>query len=324
MAATAWGSGAGGESAARPATISSENGVHATSGFREVPPEGWAEKQSEIREAIVTTSDCNEWEAPRLPASALVPNAKTSAAATSLSSSSSRDSDDVAIILQPRRPLRLIAGCDISFIKDDNVNALSALVVLTYPELNVVYSSFHDIELTEPYIPGFLAFREAQHILDLIKELRDKRPDLEQDCLLVDGNGLLHPRGCGLACHLGVLADMPTIGIGKNLLYIDGLTKAKVKAWLAEEKKEGGDGTTSVLDGMQRKDLVGESGKTHGAAVAVAGVSTPIYVSVGHKVSLDTAVAVAIACSRHRIPEPVRQADLLSRDVLRKRAEMEN
>ena len=296
----------------------SECGSENDSVFRETPPESWVTIQQEIRDAIIVSDDYNEWEAP-VPSE----SASTQIAPASIATNATGNASDNATKSQlqcRRRPPRLLAGCDISFIKNNHIDALSALVVLSYPELDVVYSSFRDIKLTEPYIPGFLAFREAQHILDLIAELRDKRPDLEPDCLLVDGNGLLHPRGCGLACQLGVLANMATIGIGKNLLFVDGLTKSKVKACLAEDGKEVGNDTTNTgRDRVQRKDLVGESGRTHGAAVAISGVSKPIYVSVGHKLSLDTAVAVAVASSRHRIPEPVRQADLLSRDVLRLR-----
>ena len=283
-----------------------------SSDFTDAIPDGWVAMQLEIRAAVVTSDAGNAWGMPSAGPGAPYVN----------------DGSDCSGAAEMRPPPRYLAGCDISFIKGNDIDALSALVVLSYPALEVVYSSFRNIQLTEPYIPGFLAFREAHHILELIEELRHKRPELEPDCLLVDGNGILHPRGCGLACQIGVLGDLPTIGIGKNLLYVDGLTKEKVKVWMAEGDSCGGQNkindssaTTASVSAakFQRRDLVGDSGKTYGAAVAIPGVAKPIYVSIGHKVSLETAVALAVASSRHRVPEPVRQADLLSRDVIRKR-----
>lgn len=81
----------------------------------------------------------------------------------------------------------------------------------------------------QPYIPGFLAFREVPILYVLFERLKQKRPDLWPQLVLVDGNGILHQNQCGLACHLGVLIDLPTVGVGKTLFYIDGLTKDRVK-----------------------------------------------------------------------------------------------
>jgi len=126
-------------------------------------------------------------------------------------------------------PLNYVAGVDISFVKGNDFDACACLVVLSWPDLEVVHSMFEMIQLKLPYIAGFLAFREVPFLLDLINKLRATRPDIIPQLILVDGNGYLHPRGFGLACHLGVLADIPTIGIGKTLIYVDGLEIKSVK-----------------------------------------------------------------------------------------------
>lgn len=205
-------------------------------------------------------------------------------------------------------PLTLVGGVDISFVKGDAITACASLVVVRLPELEVVYEAFKMVRLTMPYISGFLAFRECSFLVDLIEEVRRERPEVAPQLVMVDGNGVLHPRRLGLACQLGIEANIPTIGVGKKFLHVDGLTKDKVKALAAEHNKVAGDAV----------HLVGDSGQTWGAAYKSTGKSkNPIFVSVGHRVSLSTAVAVMTLVSRHRVPEPVRQADLRSRDYLR-------
>lgn len=132
--------------------------------------------------------------------------------------------------------------------------------------------------------------------------------ELVPDITLVDGNGVLHPQGFGLASHFGVLMGIPTIGVGKTFLHVDGLTKGDVKASMVQAQSAG----------EQVAKLQGESGKMWGAALCSAeGVQNPVFVSVGHMVSLDTSLAVVDACSQYRVPEPIRQADLRSRRVIK-------
>eukprot|EP01084_Bolivina_argentea_P258222 435232_1 len=175
--------------------------------------------------------------------------------------------------------------------------------------MEVLYSILERVHLSVPYVPGYLAFREAPHLLHLISRLREERPDLEPDITLVDGNGLLHPRGAGLACHIGVKAHMRTIGVAKTFLAVDGLSRSKVKQ---EARNHRQSLSSSVVN------LRGKSGKVQGAAVCFNdSVASPIFVSIGNRVSLTTAVDVVKACSRFRIPEPIRQADIRSREALR-------
>eukprot|EP00753_Platysulcus_tardus_P006870 PLAT14657.1.p1 GENE.PLAT14657.1~~PLAT14657.1.p1 ORF type:complete len:183 (+),score=64.19 PLAT14657.1:393-941(+) len=174
----------------------------------------------------------------------------------------------------------------------------------------VVWERHEFVQLSEPYIPGFLAFREVEHLVALVDLLREQQPLLMPQVILVDGNGVLHPRGFGLAAHLGVLTALPTIGVGKTLLHVDGLTKGTVRAdvdaaWTEDE------GATV--------ELVGDSGRTWGAAFCRPSIRNPVFISTGHRVSLDTALQLVAACSNYRIPEPVRQADLRSRVVVRER-----
>ncbi|XP_022929569.1 endonuclease V isoform X2 [Cucurbita moschata] len=166
--------------------------------------------------------------------------------------------------------LKYVGGVDISFLKEDSSVACGTLVVLNLQTLQVVYEDFSLVTVQDPYVPGFLAFREAPVLLELLERMKKRDPHLYPQLLLVDGNGILHPRGFGLASHLGVLANLPTIGIGKNAMR-------------------------STADSLK-----------------------PIYISIGHRVSLDTAIRIVKSTCKFRVPEPIRQADIRSREYLRK------
>ncbi|XP_045821731.1 endonuclease V isoform X2 [Trifolium pratense] len=184
--------------------------------------------------------------------------------------------------------LRYVGGCDISFSKHDPSLACGTLVVLDFHTLEVVYQDFSLVTLNVPYVAGFLAFREL---------------------LMVDGNGILHPRGFGLACHIGVTADLPTIGVGKNLHCVDGLNQSRVRKLLEAKENTSKDFVT----------LVGCSGRTWGVAMrSTQGSVKPIFISIGHRISLQTATAIVQMTCKYRVPEPIRQADIRSRDYIRK------
>ncbi|KAH7847015.1 hypothetical protein Vadar_020812 [Vaccinium darrowii] len=205
--------------------------------------------------------------------------------------------------------LKYVGGVDISFAKDDPSVACGTLVVLDLQTLEVVYDDYSVVTLHIPYVPGFLAFREAPILLQLLEKMRTCDHPFYPQMLMVDGNGILHPRGFGLACHLGVLANLPTIGIGTNLHHVDGLTQSTVRQLLETKGNLGEDIIT----------LRGDSGRTWGAAMqSNPGALKPIYISVGHRISLATAVKIARMTCKYRIPEPIRQADIRSRDYLRK------
>ncbi|XP_058068626.1 uncharacterized protein LOC131217679 [Magnolia sinica] len=209
--------------------------------------------------------------------------------------------------------LRYVGGVDLSFSKDDPCMACGALVILDLDSLDVVHDDFSVVQLQVPYIPGFLAFREAPVLLGLLEKMkRDSHPFYPQ-LLMVDGNGLLHPRGCGLACHLGVMANLPTIGIGKNLHHVDGLTQSGVKQLLEAKENCAKDLIT----------LIGNSGRIWGAAMrSTQGSSKPIFISIGHRISLNAAVKIVKMCCKYRVPEPIRQADIRSKRYLQNHSEI--
>lgn len=204
--------------------------------------------------------------------------------------------------------LNYVGGVDISFVKTSMTQACASLIVCSYPDMEVTYEDCEMIELTAPYISGFLAFREVGFFLKLLEKLKNEQPEIMPQVIMVDGNGILHPRGFGTASHLGVLSGIPCIGVAKKLMQVDGLEKNEQHAAKIAELKSGGD-TFS---------LIGSSGKLLGKAVRSCNKSSnPVYVSVGHRIHIDTAVKLIHLCSHYRIPEPIRQADIRSREYLR-------
>ena len=179
---------------------------------------------------------------------------------------------------------RFIAGADIS-AKRARGKATGAVVVLCYPELKPVETKIVTGKLDFPYIPGLLSFRESPLILFICEKL-----SVTPDILLVDGQGIAHPRRFGLASHLGLLLDLPAIGCAKSLLCGTHKTPGAELGSYAE-----------VVDG----------GETIGAALRTKLGVKPIYVSIGHKVDLQTAVHWVMNCCRgYRLPEPTRLAHL--------------
>lgn len=182
---------------------------------------------------------------------------------------------------------KTIAGIDVS-IRGDLAQA--AIVVLTYPGLEVLDRAIYRAEVPFPYISGLLSFREVPVILPALEKLT-VRPDV----LMTDSQGRAHPRRMGLACHLGVLLDWPTVGVAKTRL-----------TGHFEELGE---------DKGNRADLV-HKGERVGVVLRTRAHIKPVYVSVGHRITLEEAVDLTLACApRYKIPEPTRQAHHLSRET---------
>ncbi|MBI4340232.1 MAG: deoxyribonuclease V [Chloroflexi bacterium] len=179
---------------------------------------------------------------------------------------------------------RFVAGADLSPPDGEGVVS-AAVVVLRLPDLAVAEVRVAQGVPAFPYIPGLLSFREAPLVLSALERLATQ-PDL----LLADGQGLAHPRRFGLACHLGLLADLPTIGCAKSVLVgRHGPLGSERGAWVSLEHQ----------------------GEVVGAAVRTRAGVRPLYVSVGHRIDLATAVRWALACcTRYRMPEPTRLAHL--------------
>lgn len=209
-------------------------------------------------------------------------------------------------------PLTVVAGVDISFVKDTDL-AVASLAILSFPSLEVIHTAMHHVRMTEPYIPGYLAFREVPLVQPLLEEVKKMSPEIYPQMVFVDGNGIHHPRRCGFASHLGVLCDIPTIGCAKNLLAVDGLGKNEAQQnltqWYEKDKKG------PIMP------LVSPNSKLFWGYAAFTGNSTknPIFVSPGHRVSFETAMALVLAVTLFRVPEPIRQADLLSRKYIKEK-----
>ena len=178
----------------------------------------------------------------------------------------------------------LIAGVDISVNKSEGTGE-AAVVVLSYPEFSLLETRYVKDKLNFPYIPGLLSFRESPLILAACEKLT-----LTPDLILVDGQGLAHPRRFGLASHLGLLLDIPTIGCAKSRL-----------CGSHEEPGAEPGSYAELIDG----------GEVIGAALRTRMGVNPVYVSIGHKVDLQTAIHWTMACCRdYRLPEPTRFAHL--------------
>jgi len=177
---------------------------------------------------------------------------------------------------------RLVAGVDISAPRFQG-KVRGTVVVLSYPELEVVEIGAVEQSVDFPYIPGLLSFRESPVILAAYEKLR-----LKPDLILVDGQGIAHPRRFGIASHLGVLLDVPTIGCAKSLLC----------------------GTHDSLGAEAGSAAdIEHDGEVVGMALRTKANVQPVYVSIGHRVDLTAAVSwVSNCCRGYRLPEPTRLA----------------
>src|SRR5215468_10275165 len=188
--------------------------------------------------------------------------------------------------LQPlARPVSAIAGADISFNKFAET-VYAGVVVLSLPALRVIETAGVRSVAKFPYVPGLLSFREAPSLLEAWKKLKTK-----PDVLMLDGQGIAHPRRFGIACHVGVLLDLPTIGCAKSILV----------------GKYGELG----FEAGSRSPLV-DRGEQVGVALRTKNKVAPVYVSPGHLIDLDSAVDLVLrSTAKYRVPEPTRQAHLL-------------
>jgi len=187
--------------------------------------------------------------------------------------------------------LQYVAGADLAFDPQTNV-AFAGVIVYRFPELEEVERRMAQRTLRFPYVPGLLSFRESPVLLAAFARLR-----IQPDVILVDGHGVAHPRRFGIACHLGLLLDRPTIGCAKSILV------GEVAEFGAES------GCTAPLV---------DKGEEVGLALRTRDGVKPIYVTVGHRVSLESAVHIVGRClDGFRIPKPTREADHWVRDLRR-------
>jgi deoxyribonuclease V len=182
--------------------------------------------------------------------------------------------------------VRRIAGVDVGFEQDGRVTR-AAVAVLEYPGLALVEEVVVRVATTFPYVPGLLSFREAPAVLAAFGEVR-----VAPDLILYDGQGIAHPRRFGIASHVGLLLDCPSIGVAKSrLVGAHRMPATRRGAW------------TPLRD----------AGELIGAVLRTRAGVKPLYVSIGHRVSLETAVRWTLACTtRYRLPETTRWAHRLA------------
>ena len=191
-----------------------------------------------------------------------------------------------------RRP-EVVAGLDCAFSKDGK-RIVAAVVVLQLPGFEVLETAEVVRKVTFPYIPGLLSFREAPACIAAVEKLR-KQPDL----FLVDGQGIAHPRRLGLAAHLGLFFDKPTIGCAKSRLIGTYEEPPLEKGSYTLLKDE------TIVESNPRSETIG-------AVVRTRTNVKPLFVSVGNKCTLDDAIEITLACTtRYRLPEPARLAHQL-------------
>ena len=182
--------------------------------------------------------------------------------------------------------LRYVAGVDVGFGRDGAVTR-AAVAVLSFPELKPVEHAIVHKRTRFPYVPGYLSFREIPAVFAALKQLK-----LKPDLLLCDGQGLAHPRRFGLACHLGVLTGIPSIGVAKSRLIGEhGAMPRKKGNWVPLK----------------------DDGEIIGAVLCTRSGMKPLYVSIGHRVSLETAIEYVLRCTtKYRLPETTRAAHRLA------------
>jgi deoxyribonuclease V len=176
--------------------------------------------------------------------------------------------------------VRYVAGTDVSTQGD---LGYATVVVLSFPDLSVVEVRGYESRLTFPYVPGLLAFREIPSVVGALREVES-----EVDAVIFDAHGIAHPRGTGLASHLGLFIDVPSVGCAKSRLV--------------GEHEEPGPEKGDTADLVYRKKVVGKVVRTRPRV-------SPVYVSVGNRIDLVSSVDLVLqCCTRYRLPETTRQA----------------
>jgi deoxyribonuclease V len=179
---------------------------------------------------------------------------------------------------------KYVIGLDVSY---SDTTACGCATVMDFQSKELVHSESVIIDCKTAYIPGFFFLREGPILLELLKRVRYPGP------VLIDGNGILHPRRCGLASHVGLKTNRQTIGIAKNLLL----------------------GTIGSRTGDTA--MIIESGDALGAALWLTGKKNPIFVSIGHRLALETAIKIVKGSSIFGYPEPLRHAHSLAKEFQR-------
>lgn len=197
--------------------------------------------------------------------------------------------------------IRYIGGLDISFHKT-NDQSCAYLTVYDIDEKKIIYEKHNLCKMQFPYVSGYLGIREAREYIKLLDEINGKPyyPHL----LMIDGFGILHPRNFGSASHIGYELKIPSIGVAKTLMCIDGLNEKKIKKNFKQNCTNKGDYI----------ELIGNTGIIYGVALKTSDNATnPMYVSIGHGINIKDAINFVIITSTYKIPEPIRNSDIKSK-----------
>jgi deoxyribonuclease V len=185
--------------------------------------------------------------------------------------------------------IRTIGGGDVAYSKDRNL-LFGAVVVLSFSNLEIVDSATAHAKVSFPYIPGLFSFREAPILIRAFRKLK-RRPD----AMIYDGQGIAHPRGVGLASHMGLWLNLPSIGCAKTPLLNDFICPSPLQGTF---------------------ELILKEGKEVGAVLSTKDKVKPVFVSPGHLIDLPTSIQIILTtCRKFRIPEPLRRAHQLSRAI---------
>lgn len=183
-------------------------------------------------------------------------------------------------------PIKTVAGIDLGYDAKNNLSR-AVVVVLSFPELELIESAEAILPIQFPYVPGLLSFRETPVAVKALAKLK-----IAPELILCDGQGLAHPRAFGIACHIGLIADVPTIGVAKSLFV------GKFES-LGETRGS-------------RASLIYKS-REIGAVLRTKDKVQPVYVSIGHRISLNTAIDYVLKCAlKYRLPETTRLADQMA------------
>ncbi len=201
--------------------------------------------------------------------------------------------DDIRLTPLTRQP-RTVAGADISFERFSDLFH-AAIVVFSYPELDVIERATATLRVRFPYVPGYLSFREVPALVKAYDKLK-----IKPDVIMLDGQGIAHPRRLGVASHVGLALDTPTIGCAKSRLYGVGKDPASRK------------GSVSRIRDPKDGDVIGAYVRTKDSV-------KPVIISPGHRITLEESIDIALTCVRsHRIPEPTRLAHNLANEARKK------
>lgn len=203
--------------------------------------------------------------------------------------------------------IRYVGGLDLSSDKNDEMRGIAYITIYDIKLKEIVYEDYKICNLKVPYISGLLGFREVPEFIELLNKVKKENKEFYPDVLMIYGFGILHYRGFGSASQLGYETGIPCIGLGKTLLQIDGLDERIIKEKFRNTCKNNGN----------YNEMIGKSGKLYGAAYkSNPDTINPIYITIGHNISLETAVKIVSMTCEYRTPEPIRNSDIKSKALL--------